>query len=139
MPRKVLTAIVTLLCLISCSRPTEGEMFLTAPRNSYDFPVEVVDSLSFYDFSFYTRVDSNSDMSYPVRLDISWVAPTDSIYRETVYMLTGNESGTVEKYRSYVKFPMLGSWTLKVSVTPEVEGFRGLGLIWKENRWDTTN
>ena len=34
-------------------------MFLPAPRNSYDFPVDVQDSLALYDFSFYTRVDDD--------------------------------------------------------------------------------
>ena len=104
-----------LLCLCSCGRPTSGELFLPAPRNSYDYPISVVDSLALFDFAFFTRVD------------------------ETVYMLSGAENGTLERYRSYVRFPSAGQWMLKVSVSPEVKGFRGLGLTWKEKRWDTTN
>ena len=121
-----------LLCLCSCARPTSGELFLAAPRNSYDFPVEVVDSLSIFDFSFYTRVDGDEHVADPLRFDISWVAPSDTVYRETVYMYAGDENGKLQRYRSYMRFPQKGEWTLKVSVSPEVKGFRGLGLVWKE-------
>lgn len=121
-----------LLCACSCARPTSGELFLAAPRNSYDFPVEVVDSLALFDFSFYTRVDGDEPDGDPLRLDISWVAPSDTVYRETVYMHAGDERGQLQRYRSYVRFPLTGEWTLKVSVSPEVKGFRGLGLVWKE-------
>ena len=121
-----------LLCLCSCKRPTSGEAFLAAPRNSYDFTLEVVDSLSSYDFSFYTRVDGDEHISAPLRFDIAWVAPTDTVYRETAYMYAGDGSGKLQRYRSYVRFPLTGEWTLKVSVSPELKGFRGLGLVWKE-------
>ena len=121
-----------LLCLCSCARPTSGELFLAAPRNSYDFPVEVVDSLALYDFSFYTRVDGDEHSGAPLRLDISWVAPSDTVYRETVYMYAGDERGRLQRYRSFMRFPLAGEWTLKVSVSPEEKGFRGLGLVWKE-------
>lgn len=128
-----------LLCLCSCGRPTSGELFLPAPRNSYDYPISVVDSLALFDFAFFTRVDGDGSESLPVRLDVSWVSPADTVYRETVYMLSGAENGTLERYRSYVRFPSAGQWMLKVSVSPEVKGFRGLGLTWKEKRWDMTN
>ena len=121
-----------LLCLCSCGRPTSGETFLTAPRNSYDFPLTVVDSLAYYDFSFYTRVDAETDAELPLRLDIAWAAPADTVYRETVYMYAGDEKGRLQRYRSAVRFPATGEWTLKVSVSPELKGFRGLGLVWKE-------
>ena len=101
-----------LLCLCSCGRPTSGELFLPAPRNSYDYPISVVDSLALFDFAFFTRVDGDGSESLPVRLDVSWVSPADTA---------------------------AGQWMLKVSVSPEVKGFRGLGLTWKEKRWDTTN
>lgn len=134
-----IAALCVLACLISCERPTRGEIFLASPRNSYDFPVEVEDTLAFFDFGFYTRVDGDSRTDSPVRLDISWVAPNDSLYRETVWMMAGAGDGTLQKYRSYVRFPLSGKWLLKVGVSPEVRGFRGLGLVWEENRWDTIN
>ena len=121
-----------LLCLSSCGRPTSGEMFLPAPRNSYDFPVDVQDSLAQYDFSFYTRVDDDERVCDPLRFDISWVAPTDTVYRETVYMYAGDEHGKLQRYRTYLSFPATGQWVLKVSVSPEMKGFRGLGLVWTE-------
>ena len=128
-----------LLCVPSCKRPTSGELFLGAPRNSYDFPIVVEDSLAFYDFSFYTRMDGEERVQEPLRFDISWVSPADTIYRETVYMYAGDENGRLQRYRSYVRFPACGEWMLKVSVSPQTDGFRGLGFIWKERRWDTTN
>lgn len=136
-----IASVAAALCLLAgCSRPTAGELFLPAPRNSYDFPVEVADSLASFDFSFFTRVDFGSKVSEPVRLDVAWVAPSDSsVWRETVYMLTGDEAGTLQRYRTGVTFPRTGEWTLKVSMSPEIKGLRGLGLVWKENRWDTTN
>ncbi|MBP5488841.1 MAG: hypothetical protein J6X77_04640 [Bacteroidales bacterium] len=137
--RSRLLIALALVGLCSCGRPLSGELFLASPRNSYDFPLTVVDSLALYDFAFYTRVDGDGSVWQPVRLDISWVAPSETVYRETVYMLTGAEHGTLQRYRSYVRFPAAGQWTLKVAVSPEVEGFRGLGLTWKEKRWDTTN
>lgn len=129
----------TFLGLSSCGRPTSGELFLPSPRNSYDFPVAVVDSLAMFDFAFYTRVDDDGVENAPLRLDIAWVSPADSVYRETVYMYSGGEDGTLERYRSYMRFPLSGQWTLRVRVTPEPKGFRGLGLTWKEKRWDTIN
>ncbi|MBO4605804.1 MAG: hypothetical protein J5667_04630 [Bacteroidales bacterium] len=137
--RSRLLIALAVVCFWSCARPVSGELFLAAPRNSYDFPILVVDSLAHFDFAFYTRVDSDDSVSEPVRLDITWVAPSDTVYRETVYMLTDTGEGTLQRYRSYVRFPSVGQWTLKVGVSPEVKGFRGLGLIWKEKRWDTTN
>ena len=121
-----------LLCLCSCRRPTSGEQFLAAPRNSYDYTVEVVDSLALFDFSFYTRVDGDEHVYAPLRFDIAWVAPADTVYRETVYMYAGDEKGKLQRYRSFVRFPATGKWKLKVSVSPELKGFRGLGLVWKE-------
>ncbi|MBR6458112.1 MAG: hypothetical protein IKS71_05895 [Bacteroidales bacterium] len=133
MARSRLTVIACiLLCLCSCKRPTSGELFLPAPRNSYDFAVQVVDTLALYDFSFYTRVDGDGRVSDPLRLDIAWVAPADTVYRETVYMYPGDDRGKLQRYRSYMRFPAEGEWTLKVGVSPEIKGFRGLGLVWKE-------
>ena len=133
MDAKIVPIAVALCLLAGCSRPMAGELFLNAPRNSYDFPVAVADSLSSYDFSFFTRVDSESKVSEPVRLDVVWVAPTDSMWRETVYMLTGSHDGTLQRYRTGVTFPSTGEWTLKVSLSPEIKGLRGLGLVWTEN------
>ena len=129
---RLIASACVLLLLCSCARPTSGETFLPAPRNSYDFTLQVVDTLSLYDFSFYTRVDGEEGVSEPLRFDISWVAPADTVYRETVYMYAGDEKGKLQRYRSYVRFPAAGEWTLKVGVSPEIKGFRGLGLVWKE-------
>ena len=129
---RLIAAACILLCLCSCRRPTSGEIFLTAPRNSYDYPISVQDSLALYDFSFYTRLDGDEPIDEPLRLDISWVAPADTTYRETVWMYAGDERGKLQRYRTSVRFPACGQWTLKASVSPQMKGFRGLGLVWKE-------
>ena len=136
-----IASVAAALCLLAgCSRPTAGELFLPAPRNSYDFPLTVEDSLAQYDFSFFTRVDFESKVSEPLRLDVAWGSPADSsVWRETVYMLAGSQDGTLQRYRTGVTFPRTGKWTLKVSMSPEIKGLRGLGLVWKENGWDTIN
>ena len=107
-------------------------MFLGAPRNSFDYPLAVEDTLTLYDLSFYTRMDGDEKVLEPLRLDIAWVAPADTLYRETVWMYAGDENGRLQRYRSDLRFPSAGEWTLKVSVSPQVKGFRGLGLVWKE-------
>ena len=55
--RRLLALLLGAVLLSSCSRPTGGEVFLPGPRNSHDFPLDVADTLAYYDFSFYTRVD----------------------------------------------------------------------------------
>lgn len=122
------------ILLSGCGRPTGGEQFLPGPRNSYDFHLEVADTLALYDFSFFTRVDKNGSKAFaphePLRLGIVWRDPSDSTYRETVWMRPEYVGGTVRKYRTGVQFPMAGEWVLSVSITPETEGLRGFGLIW---------
>ena len=123
---------LSLLC--SCSRPTGGEEFLPGLRNSYDFHIEVADTLALYDFSFYTRVDKAGKEAIgprePLRLGIVWKEPSDSTYRETVWLQPEYFEGTVSTYRTGVRFPSAGEWVLSVSVTPQPRGFRGLGLVW---------
>lgn len=128
-------ALLLCLCLLcGCSRPTGGEIFVPAPRNAYQFCIPVEDSLAFYDFSFYTRVDKSGREVLlprePLRLGIVWKAPSDTLFRETVWLRPHYVKGTVCKYRTGVCFPQTGDWTLSVTITPQTKGFRGLGLVW---------
>ena len=132
--RRLAALLLGAVLLGSCSRPTGGEEFLPGPRNSYDFRLDVADTLAFYDFSFYTRVDKlghkGLGLREPLRLGIVWKDPSDSTYRESVWMQPEYIDGTVRKYRTGVRFPEPGQWVLSVSITPETEGLRGLGLVW---------
>lgn len=140
MGNKFIVAAVCAFVLSACARPTQWEEFLTAPRGSYDFTINVKDSLALYDFSFYTRIDDGvKKMVYPLRLDIQWVSPSDSCYSETVYMNVKPKEVSENWYRTGLSFPSCGKWTLRVGVSPQTKEFRGLGLIWKEQTWDTTN
>lgn len=137
---KIICVIGCAIALSACARPTQWEEFRTAPRDSYDFTIDVEDSLVLYDFSFYTRVDAGiKKMVYPLKLDIQWVSPSDSCYSETVYMNVNTKEVTENWYRTGMSFPACGKWTLRVGVSPQTKEFRGLGLIWKEQKWDTTN
>lgn len=140
MGNKFIVAAMCAFVLSACARPTQWEEFLTAPRDSYDFTINVEDSLALYDFSFYTRIDDGvKKMVYPLRLDIQWVSPSDSCYSETVYMNVKPKEVSENWYRTGLSFPSCGKWTLRVGVSPQTKEFRGLGLIWKEQTWDTTN
>lgn len=139
MRRSIVLSLAFVLLFEGCSRPLEGEQFLPGRRESYDFTLEVFDSLSRYDFSFYTRTDSRSELLRPLRLDVSWVSPQDSAFCETVYLRPDREKVSVQQYRTAVVFPSCGKWTLRVAASPLEKGFRGLGLIWKERQWDTGN
>ena len=133
--RRLAALLLGAVLLGACSRPTGGEEFLPGPRNSYDFRLDVADTLAFYDFSFYTRVDKTGREALApheaLRLGIVWRDPSDSTYRETVWMQPEYVGGTVSRYRTGVQFPQPGQWTLSVSVTPETGGLRGLGLVWQ--------
>lgn len=140
MGNRIILATACAIALSACTRPTQWEEFRTAPRDSYDFTINVEDSLVLYDFSFYTKLDASVKKTvYPLKLDIQWVSPSDSCYSETAYMNVTAKEVTENRYRTGLSFPSCGKWTLRVGVSPQTKEFRGLGLIWKEQRWDTTN
>lgn len=121
--------VLALLVLAGCSRPTAGEIFIPAPRNAYEYTLDVQDTLASYDLAFYTRIE-NPAREVQLKFNIVWKDPSDSLYRETVYLRQGEEDAVVRNYRTGMHFPQEGEWTLYVTVTPEVRGFRGLGLVW---------
>lgn len=116
---------------VSCSAPDGHEEFLRAPRESYVFTVADVDSLALYNFSFYTKVTSSRLYvnRAPFALDIEWMAPDSTVYSEPrLYLDGGSERGVVAPYRTGVRFPRSGDWTLSVRVENTCTGFTGLGL-----------
>lgn len=151
-----LLAALFLCILAGCARPDVREDFIAvADRDAdgrYTFAVDMSDSLSAYDFWFYSRIDM-SDVRRAsmgdLKMDIEWVSPSGESYCESVWM----DTSTSEKdyfsaqykylYRSGCIPVERGEWTLSVNVRngAVVPGMRGLGLIRerKDVVWDTEN
>lgn len=130
-----IAAAALVLSLCRCSRPTETEAFIKAADaagGAYSFQLPLEDSLATYDISFYTRVDSPAGRRSggSLELNVLWVSPSGERAGETVYMDT---SKLLEAYRTGVSPLEPGLWTLKVQVKDPPEGFRGLGVVCKEN------
>ena len=125
--RRILLPIILLLA-VSCSEPLSSEYFIRG-EGPYEFEVQMKDSLAVYDFDFFTRVDARKCPG-ETALMIRWVSPSDSVFRETVYMPL--ECGDVyEPYRKGCVPVEYGTWKCIVAI-PEavsIDGFRGLGLV----------
>lgn len=123
-------------CLLAacCARPVETEVFVRsadAEGGVYSFPVDMSDSLSSYDFWFYSRLFSGSRSNLGLR--VSWVSPSGESFYETVFMEKVDESGVRELYRSGVVPAEYGEWKINVRPIEAGEGFLGLGLICRKN------
>lgn len=116
-----------LIVAAACSSPTGGEQFIRGPRHSYEFKIEVEDTLSLYDLNFYTRLDG--DFSKAQKLVVQWISPQDKYYREQVWMPLSRT--VVQPYREGMHFPCTGQWTLKIRPINPPRGLRGMGLSWK--------
>ena len=95
----------------------------------YAFPLELSDTLQAYDTSFFSSLDRplfvpDTLVSFP--LQVVWRSPSGRYFSETVYYPA--DSLRV-RYRSGIVPSEAGEWTLSVTVSPEPEGFRGLGVI----------
>lgn len=132
--RRIVCLLLIAIVLDCCSRPVFSDWFIPsedAAGNVYDFSFQMADSLSSYDFSFYTRVDGAWERS--IRLDAVWHSPDGESFSETVYLRPENRREGVQPYRIGVEPSVPGDWRLTVSVPDAPEGFLGLGLICKEN------
>lgn len=120
-----------LLAGSACVRPDTMEMFVSSSKAEdgvYIFDFELPDTLATYDFSFFVRVDGPQLDSLPLK--VMWLDPAGESFTETVYMDPGKE---VELYRKDVVPVRAGDWRICVRPSVTSEGFRGLGLICKEN------
>jgi len=92
-----------------------------AQDGSYRFSLDLADSTSTYDLSFYT-----SEPCPGLELKVLWTGPSEQTFSETVYL-----EGTSQKeaYRTGYAMEEPGTWTLDVRVGGEPEGFRGLGIV----------
>ncbi len=122
-----------LLCVLlaaACSQPRAREQFIRSDGSGeYSFPLELSDTLQAYDISFFSALDRplfvpDTLVSFP--LQVVWRSPSGRYFSETVYYPA--DSLRV-RYRSGIVPSEAGEWTLSVTVSPEPEGFRGLGVI----------
>lgn len=125
--RRFLTLIILILA-VSCREPRSAESFIRG-TGPFEFRVEMADSAALYDFDFYTRIDAKTCPG-ETPLMVQWVSPSDSVFRETVYLpLSCGE--VYEPYRRACSPVEYGTWKCIVDV-PEavsIKGFRGLGLV----------
>lgn len=119
------------LAAASCVRPDSEEYFIPASKAQdgvYVFDFEMADSLARYDVFFYTRVDGAPLDSLP--LNVMWLSPSGESFSEKVYM---DPSLEMEAYRTGVAPYETGAWRICVRPLGVTDGFRGLGLICKNN------
>ncbi len=130
MRRCGLLFLCALLLAAACSQPRSREQFIRSDgTGEYSFPLELADTLQAYDISFFTAIDGplfrpDTLVSFPMQ--VVWRSPSGRYFSETVYYPA--DSLRV-RYRSGVVPSEAGEWTLSVTVSPEPEGFRGLGVI----------
>lgn len=140
---------------VSCSRPESTEQFVSVEDREvnglYRFDLDLSDSLSTYDVTFYSRIDANKLKLAHARdfsLMVTWIAPSGQRFRETVYFGVFDESAGSDFFSSQFRKPYrtglapveYGTWELNVLVNSgqDVPGFRGLGVICNKNTPDGT-
>ncbi len=133
--------ILVAVMALACQRPSSTEEFIRGD-GPYIFAVDMSDSTARYDFDLYTRIDAQK-FPADVRLDITWKSPSDSLFRETVYLpVSGNSTrfshDAYAPYRAGVVPAQWGKWTLEINVPIMPEGLCGMGLVTKKV-WDTEN
>ena len=138
-------SLLSLLC--ACKEPPSVETFLPGD-GPYVFPVEMADSTASYDFDLYTRIDADAEEIAQLQelpLDVEWKSPSDSSFRERVYLPLSGQGGPFNRdvyhpYRAGMRPVECGSWTLTFRVPADIPR-RGMGLVVRKNadRWDTEN
>ena len=130
MPRRIVLAIACVLLLASCGQPQSREYFLRAnAEGEYSFDIDLADSLSSYDISFYTAIDRplfrrDTTVSFP--LQVVWRSPSGRYFSETVYYPAAEHRVL---YRSGVVPTELGPWNISVTLPSQPRRLRGLGLV----------
>ena len=130
MPRRLLSAAVFLLLLASCSRPQSREYFQRSDGSGeYSFDIEMSDSLTAYDISFYTAIDRplfSRDTLTSFPLQIVWRSPSGRYFSETVYYPVGLAR---VPYRTGLVPSEPGIWNIAVTLPSEPRLLRGLGIV----------
>jgi hypothetical protein len=118
----------------ACRQPASVEQFIAAP-GPYAFALDLSDSTAVWDISLFSRVDA-LDAPAELALDVTWTAPSEAVFTETVYLLL--QAGTsffsheaCVPYRSGVAPSERGVWALTVTPVEPPTGLRGVGGVTK--------
>lgn len=131
--RQIVAAVAVLL-LTACCEPESRERFIRSDgTGEYSFEIELADTTSTYDLSFYTFIDKplmqpDTLGSFPVQ--VLWKAPSGRYFSETVYYPA--DSVRVSYRKGFVPSET-GPWTIQLTVSPEPAGLRGMGLVVRRN------
>lgn len=147
-----LSAAFLFLLSFSCTRPVQTEEFRKISQKDslgrYTFILDLSDSLSTFDVSFYTRVDCSRAM-FRVMEDIcveaTWFSPDGKAFQETVYIPKSSctRSGAwsreyLSPYRKNLEPYVHGLWQLSLAVPDDTRnGMRGMGVVCMSNRKKT--
>lgn len=121
-PTFISALLLALAC--SCVRPASSEAFVLsqdAEGGVYSYLLDLSDSLSVFDISFYT-----AEKCPGLELDVLWTGPSEESFAETVFL---DGASLRYPYRTGVSMNSPGEWRLDVRVPGAPEKFRGLGLV----------
>ncbi len=139
----VVLVVAVLIAAASCSHRGEySEFRRITQRDSlgrYAFTLDLSDSLSSYDISFYTRLDSkravfrNMD---DISVEVTLQSPSGLLYQETVYIpkMSSTSSTAFSKqyfmpYRTDAVPVLYGSWKMFLYVPSDMQtGLLGMGV-----------
>ena len=109
----------------ACSRPSSEEQYVFDDGSGlFLFEVDMSDSLSVYDLSFYTRLESRyAPPGFPIRVYMT--SPSGVTYSESLFY--DASVAHVVPYRVDLQPVEYGLWHL--SVRARAEGLKGMGLI----------
>ena len=138
---RLIALFIPLLFLLSCSRPSVSQSFVTASQRDslgrYAFTLPMDDSAAFYNISFYTRLDLNEDSFSnltDIEISVLMQGPDSTLYSETVYMpkqkFSRKTAFTIDydlPYRIASQPVACGQWQLLLT-TPDIQGLRGMGV-----------
>ena len=135
---RILATVLLALSAAACSRPGSYERFVTIAQSSggvYEFELDLSDTTSTYDISFYTRTLGGGQTVAPsLPLMVAWESPEGVLaLEEKVFMRAGGDRGRVEPYRSGVAMAEPGIWKISIRPAEVPEGFSGMGIICKRN------
>lgn len=147
--------LVAVLGIVSCSMSDVRKVFVRvgdATDNVYSFDFELADSLTAYDFGFFTTMDRNLwdinsiESSFPMH--VVWTSPSGETFSEKVWFVMNDDEKApktvrpsitrqsffsrqyIVDYRSGFQTSDLGMWNVTVTLENKVEGMSGLGICY---------
>lgn len=133
---------LVLVVLACCTPPSVSEDFRSVSQKDslgrYAFQLDMSDSLSTYNISFFTRIDclaSRFDDMTDIPVQVSLKSPSGVVFTEGVFLpragFDAERSGTYDArmdYRTGCVPVECGVWNIYLGL-PSVMGLRGVGVI----------